>query len=467
MSYSYSKRSLDKTPLHPAMVHQVLVQNEWLNALCNSLSDALFVVDLKGLVLFRNKVARTYTTTERHKDISHMVHPSSLAYFLKDIIKRKKLYFKEYFSVHTNALFYEYHISSFPLAIRGVTKGYALQIQNISQDRRADQEKEQQHSIRLLSNVANELIHEIKNPLGAMSLHVQLLRRKLVKDDLLSSSDHNSTNEFSHSAQQKNNRIHKKISQATLNTLIKTLPVLEQEINTINVILNNLQNHSSTPSYDMHAMDINILVKELVEVLSLNTTYMHIRLRVTMAPSLPKVLLSHSGIMQVLYNLTKNAIESMQEKQEREELHYGEVEYIIPKHDKQGQESSKKSKQKSKQRPQQSPQQRPQQKLEPEAQPNQEPEGELSITTRLCENRVCLIISDTGIGIKEDDLPYVFQPYYTTKAKGTGLGLSIVFRIIMLHGAHITVDKQYRKGARFIIEFPVHADEHHLLKAAS
>ncbi len=69
-----------------------------------------------------------------------------------------------------------------------------------------------------------------------------------------------------------------------------------------------------------------------------------------------------------------------------------------------------------------------------------------------------LAVSDTGSGIKEEDLDNIFEPFYSTKAdnKGTGLGLSIVHNIIKEHNGFIDIDSTINQGTTFRIFFPVH-----------
>jgi signal transduction histidine kinase len=66
-------------------------------------------------------------------------------------------------------------------------------------------------------------------------------------------------------------------------------------------------------------------------------------------------------------------------------------------------------------------------------------------------------ISDTGVGIKKEDLENIFDPFFTTKApdKGTGLGLSISLRIVESLGGEIRVESEVGKGSAFEIYFPV------------
>jgi signal transduction histidine kinase len=73
-------------------------------------------------------------------------------------------------------------------------------------------------------------------------------------------------------------------------------------------------------------------------------------------------------------------------------------------------------------------------------------------------NRLVKIrISDTGTGIKKEDLENIFDPFFTTKApdKGTGLGLSISLRIVESLGGEIKVESEVGKGTTFEVYFPV------------
>jgi len=68
-------------------------------------------------------------------------------------------------------------------------------------------------------------------------------------------------------------------------------------------------------------------------------------------------------------------------------------------------------------------------------------------------------IEDRGRGIPREDLPHIFDPYFTTKEAGTGLGLATTFSIIAKHGGHITVESEAGKGAVFHIYLPASEKE--------
>jgi signal transduction histidine kinase len=71
-------------------------------------------------------------------------------------------------------------------------------------------------------------------------------------------------------------------------------------------------------------------------------------------------------------------------------------------------------------------------------------------------NAIQIAVSDTGNGIGEEDLPHIFEPFYTTKkeGKGTGLGLSVVYGIIERHSGSISVDSKLGFGTTFSITLP-------------
>ena len=69
-------------------------------------------------------------------------------------------------------------------------------------------------------------------------------------------------------------------------------------------------------------------------------------------------------------------------------------------------------------------------------------------------NNIGIIISDTGTGIKDEDVPHIFDPYFTTKSSGTGLGLAIVHKIIESHGGTVRVQSQCGIGTTVTIRLP-------------
>jgi two-component system sensor histidine kinase HydH len=83
-----------------------------------------------------------------------------------------------------------------------------------------------------------------------------------------------------------------------------------------------------------------------------------------------------------------------------------------------------------------------------------EGEGNIHIELHSSKNKQIYIkITDTGCGMSQEDIKYIFNPFFTTKAHGTGLGLSIVHRILETYDALLDVESQINKGTTFILQF--------------
>lgn len=92
-------------------------------------------------------------------------------------------------------------------------------------------------------------------------------------------------------------------------------------------------------------------------------------------------------------------------------------------------------------------------------------QGEISVAIMQDAKGICLQIKDTGVGIAESDLPYIFDRFFRganvsqSTIPGSGLGLSVVEKIICLHQGQATVQSALGQGSTFRIWLPVHCTE--------
>ncbi|MDZ7267180.1 MAG: ATP-binding protein [candidate division KSB1 bacterium] len=87
------------------------------------------------------------------------------------------------------------------------------------------------------------------------------------------------------------------------------------------------------------------------------------------------------------------------------------------------------------------------------------PQAEVAIRTRRVENQVEMSVADTGPGIAAENLPRIFEPYFSTKKSGMGLGLAIVKQIVTEHGGNLTVTSTVGRGTSFQVRLPCPAPE--------
>lgn len=88
------------------------------------------------------------------------------------------------------------------------------------------------------------------------------------------------------------------------------------------------------------------------------------------------------------------------------------------------------------------------------------PDGSVNLSLSSDEGTVRICVSDTGIGIPEEDMLNIFSRFYrvdkarSREAGGSGLGLSIVHDAVQAHGGSIAVGQNKPRGSRFIVSFP-------------
>ena len=81
--------------------------------------------------------------------------------------------------------------------------------------------------------------------------------------------------------------------------------------------------------------------------------------------------------------------------------------------------------------------------------------GQLTFSAQVREEAMCLSLIDSGLGMSQETVNKVFEPFYTTKAKGIGLGLSIAKNLVENNNGRISVESIPNQGTTFIVQLPL------------
>ena len=85
----------------------------------------------------------------------------------------------------------------------------------------------------------------------------------------------------------------------------------------------------------------------------------------------------------------------------------------------------------------------------------------LHISTYVSGSSYVISVKDKGLGISEDQLPFIFDQFYRVQSddnfeiKGTGLGLALVKNILDVHGGSVEVTSERHKGSEFRLYYPI------------
>ncbi|MBI2875843.1 MAG: hypothetical protein HYY20_03060 [Candidatus Tectomicrobia bacterium] len=174
------------------------------------------------------------------------------------------------------------------------------------------------------------------------------------------------------------------------------LEIILEEVDRLNLVVSQFLDYARPFQKELAWIDLTALIGKGIDRLTASGLYPEVQVTLQAPEGLPLVEVDPEQIKQVLYNLTHNAIQAMP----------GGGQVVIS--------------------------------------ANVMPEEQMEV-----------VVSDTGIGIPPENLPRLFQPFFTTKEKGTGLGLAICYRIVEGHGGTLSVESEPGRGSRFRIRLPL------------
>ena len=175
--------------------------------------------------------------------------------------------------------------------------------------------------------------------------------------------------------------------------------VLNAECRRLSVILDNFMKFARPGSIGLHELDVPNMIDHIMALMQFEAEERKVQLEQRVAEGLPPVFGDETQISQVLVNIVVNAFHAMPA---------GGLCRIVA--------------------------------------------GEQETDNR---RWVEISVTDTGVGIKKEDLSRLFEPFYTTKSSGTGLGLAIAYRIMQDHGGTIQVSSVPRGGTTVVVQLPV------------
>ena len=177
--------------------------------------------------------------------------------------------------------------------------------------------------------------------------------------------------------------------------MCKHAEIVISEVDRLNGIVKRTLQFSKPLKPSFQTLDIKPLLMRTLELIKRDISLKNIELHCDFPDSLPKVKVDEHLISQTFLNILLNALDSM---------------------------------------------------------PNG---GTLDVSlSKTREGYVKIKVSDTGVGIPENEVDDIFQPYYSTKPTGTGIGLAVVDNIIATHGGTITVKSKLGEGTTFVITLP-------------
>lgn len=264
---------------------------------------------------------------------------------------------------------------------QGKVTGAVVVFRDITERKNAAEESRQRqiemaHVARLttMGEMASGIAHELNQPLSAISNYTRGSIRMLQSD-----------------------------KNGIRSQLIEVMERVASQAERAGEIIRQLRRFIRKEEPERRWVDLNRLIRELVAFLKPELRKANVKLKLQLQEELPVLWAHDIQLEQVLLNLTRNAIEAMQDVSASERV--------------------------------------------------------LLIQTSSSEKGVDLIVEDSGHGIDEALTEKIFDPFVTTKKQGMGLGLSISRGIIEEHGGRLLLEHSSHRGTRLHIVLPTDSGE--------
>jgi PAS domain S-box-containing protein len=347
-----------------------------LETVLDSLPSCILVCDEKHSLIMANKSAMRLLPLNGTEGglLWNLVDDERLAAFFQQTLQSGDRVLEREMDAETQGTRRLLSISVYPLVDKRRITGSLVYVEDITEKRNRETRLRRAENLASLTTLAAGIAHEIKNPLGAISIHLQLMQKKLA------------------------------INEENADPVIsKYFGILNEEVDRLNHIVVDFLFAVRPMLLELREKNINPLIDELAEFIRAELEESRIRLLLELDEKLPPAFIDERYMKQVLLNLIKNAQAAM---------------------------------------------------------PNG---GLLTIATQTSDNEIRISVCDTGVGISEENLKKIFDPYFTTKDNGTGLGLTLVFKIIREHRGEISVESREGEGTNFEIILPAYQKEMRLI----
>lgn len=354
------------------------------NTIIENLEEGIISIDINGIIQGINKKACFLFSIPRNcenEPLSKYISDSEIGKIILELIKENDSDTKLLKDDDNKRII---QINIFPLGERGRIIGTLIKAFDITQTYENSQKLKRAEQLASLTTLAAGVAHEIKNPLGSISIYIQLIE-KIIKKNIDNSSQY-------------------------FSELKDYCSIIKEEIGRLEDTINSFLFSVRKLELNLEEININSLILSTVDFLKYEIENNNINMEIKFDRENLITRIDERYIKQSLINIIQNAIDSILEKKEK---------------------NYKK---------------------------------EIQIKLKTVDNFALIIIKDNGIGIKEELLPKIFEPYFTTKRHGTGLGLTNVARIIEAHNGNINIESEYKKGTKVIIKLPLLQENQKFLK---
>lgn len=276
---------LDETQIH-SVLNDLAAENERLETVLDSMSDALMTADVQHNLILYNKAAERLLPLRPdayERPIWEAIYDPEISAFVQTTLEEQETVVDRPFGLEVSGGVRTIEISITPLVHDGRIQGSLVHAADATDRRSREARLRRAESLASLTTLAAGLAHEIKNPLGSIGIHMQLLQKAL------------------------GNAPPGTVAAETQNYI----DVVNEEVDRLNRIVVDFLFAVRPMDTSLVESDLNAMVHELLEFVRFELAEANIDIDERLDVNLPALDLDQKYLKQAILNMVKNAISAM------------------------------------------------------------------------------------------------------------------------------------------------------------
>lgn len=271
------------------LVNKAIEEEDILYALFDNLEDGHLIVNENSIVVFANSKAKSSIPYKRASNnieglhIDECITDKDMREYISSVLKGEEKGDEKDFSLQSGNEVKVYRISFLP--INASSRRFVdVAVKEITDSLRKESRLRRSESLASMTTMAAGVAHEIKNPLAAMKIHTQLLRKLFMKKGTLKMEDAENY-----------------------------LEVLEEEIEHLNKIAVDFLFAVKPMEVSLKKDSVNVIINEIISFLEPEAEEKKIELKTNLSPFIPNIEIDSRLVRQALLNLIQNAFAAMED----------------------------------------------------------------------------------------------------------------------------------------------------------
>ena len=268
------------------LLEDLSAENELLEVVLNSMTDGILVTDTTNRLIFHNRRSERlvpFSPGELEDSIIwEVVDDTDIADFIEQALLNAEKVNEEEFTIKIRGITKTLWLDIMPVVRDGSIQGNLFHVSDITERKKRDGRLRRAENLASLTTLAAGVAHEIKNPLGSIGIHIQLMQKSLRRDHILKEE-----------------------------TAGKYLEILNEEVERLNNIIVDFLFAVRPMNPIMKKSDINKVISDLLEFVKFEMEEASVTIDCDFKQDLPKVDIDEKYIKQALLNIIKNSVAAM------------------------------------------------------------------------------------------------------------------------------------------------------------